>query len=73
MPRTRATEPLDPPVGGDDGVLEDRLDAQRRDRRARAAGAAPEQDPGPDPESSYTTKQSQGAAQPGPAGKAVRT
>jgi hypothetical protein len=64
---TGTTGPLAPPVGDDDGVLVARQRAQSRDRDSRAAGAAPAQDPGPDPESSYTTEQSQGAAQPGPA------
>lgn len=59
---TSTTAPLEPPAGGDDRVLAERQRAERRAREAGGPGVAP----GADPESSYTTEESQGAAQPAP-------
>lgn len=59
---TSTTAALEPPDGDDDRVLAERQRAERRARDDAGTGVAP----GADPESSYTTEESQGAAQPAP-------
>jgi hypothetical protein len=63
---TESTAPLTPPVGEDDEILAERQQAEHAEREARSTGSVTEPAQGIDPESGYSTEESQGAALPGP-------